>query len=51
MRRHAPTECLQCKRAHNGINGRYCELFSMYVEQRETPFCEIIQTLDNGEQD
>lgn len=35
-----PKECRKCKTAHNGINGRFCELKMMYVEHQTKPICK-----------
>lgn len=32
--------CKTCADAHNGINGRYCEVLKRYVEQNESKACE-----------
>lgn len=31
--------CRQCPNAHNGINGRYCNVFNKYVEYDKSPIC------------
>ena len=39
--------CKTCADAHNGINGRYCEVLKMYVEHREMKACDV-KTEQNG---
>lgn len=36
----APELCLQCTMAHEGINGRYCNVIKMYVEHVAAPPCK-----------
>ena len=31
--------CLECHRAHNGLNGRWCARLKAYVEYTKTPPC------------
>lgn len=31
--------CQKCKKAHNGINGRYCDELHRYVEYDKFPPC------------
>lgn len=31
--------CADCPRAHNGLNGRYCEQLERYVEFDKWPAC------------
>lgn len=33
--------CKTCSDAHNGINGRYCEVLKRYVEHIELQACEV----------
>lgn len=35
--------CAACKLAHNGINGRYCNLLGRYVEYDTQPPCKTIK--------
>lgn len=34
------TRCKDCPKAQNGLNGRYCLDFEIYVEHAENPPCE-----------
>ena len=34
-----PNPCSSCPNAHNGINGRYCNMFKKYVEYMQSPIC------------
>lgn len=31
--------CAKCRDAHEGINGRYCNILKIYVEYAEKPKC------------
>ncbi len=35
--------CATCKRAHNGVNGRYCNELKQYVERSTTPPCGMLK--------
>lgn len=39
MKAHVNPLCAACPRAHNGINGRYCEQLRRYVEHDTHPRC------------
>lgn len=32
--------CTTCLNAHNGLNGRFCNVLGKYVEYDKTPKCE-----------
>nr|DAU56172.1 MAG TPA: hypothetical protein [Caudoviricetes sp.] len=34
-----PNPCKTCSHAHNGINGRYCNMFKKYVEYMQSSIC------------
>lgn len=33
--------CVMCPIAYNGLNGRYCNRFHLYVEYSKVPPCKI----------
>jgi hypothetical protein len=43
MATHCNTTCAICVTAHNGINGRYCDILGRYVEYDKEPPCRTTQ--------
>ena len=39
MKTNTNAICAACRKAHWGLNGRYCRQLKMYVEHRGTPLC------------
>lgn len=40
MKSNTNTTCAVCDRAHNGLNGRYCDVLKRYVEYEKSPICK-----------